>query len=366
MSSQRAGSTKRNRDPIESTDSSQDFTTTQPSGATHQKKKVELLKRARKKKARKAQEAESSGHVSIKTLFATISKSDGKSTSSMAASEDDPSTSLTQEPVSTISHADIMNKLCYICDQLKSVNTKVDELRGEVFDLKQENDKLKAELKKCQNQQEKADEVVKEAKFLASVAERRANDLEQYTRRNNVRVLGVPESDRESGEECESKVLKLFQDKLGLTRMGASDIEACHRIGKRERQQGQNQRQNNPRPIIVRFISRKAAEAVLANRRKMKGSGRAIVEDLTKDNFVLLTTAWDHPGVEDAWTWRGNIFAKPAADNASIRRISRVGDLQLIPIPEITTSTPNNRKQRRQRPNNAVDRTTIDQSYQVT
>nr|KAG5690191.1 hypothetical protein BaRGS_016582 [Batillaria attramentaria] len=70
------------------------------------------------------------------------------------------------------------------------------------------------------------------------------------------------ESDRESGEECESKVLKLFQDKLGLTRMGASDIEACHRIGKRERQQGTGDFRPSGLPIDL-FVSDKLKAQIL-------------------------------------------------------------------------------------------------------
>lgn len=242
----------------------------------------------------------------------------------------------------SVSHRDIMKKLCDVCDQLSALNTTVQELRGEIFDLRQENDRLKKELELCRKREDRMEEVIKEAKFQAAVADSRVNDLEQYTRRNNVRVLGVPESAEESVEVCERKVLKIIKEKLELPIMESGDIEAIHRIGRQGKQkQGQPTR---PRPIIVRFLSRKSTETVLSNRRKLKNTGIVIVEDLTHDNFVLLNKCWDHAGVADAWTRRGNIFVKTAKDSRVIR-ITSASDLRTVP--EVPTSTPIPQSRRR-------------------
>nr|KAG5691579.1 hypothetical protein BaRGS_020954 [Batillaria attramentaria] len=192
---------------------------------------------------------------------------------------------------------------------------------------------------------ESVEEKVKESKFLADLAEKRSNELEQYGRRNNVRVFGVPEPEKETIEQCESAVLGVFNEKMGL-RVVAADIEAVHRLGatKKTTMSGQQVKRDRPRPIIVRFISRKAAEDVLFNRRKLKNTRLTITEDLTKSNFVLLNMCLDTPGVDDAWSKRGKIFVKTQADDR-IRQITSLGDLHCLP--PAPTSTPLNARERR-------------------
>ena len=52
-----------------------------------------------------------------------------------------------------------------------------------------------------------------------------------------------------------------------------SKIEVAHRSGVKTG--------SNPRPILVRFVSRAKRDQVLANRRRLKGKGIVIGEDLT-------------------------------------------------------------------------------------
>nr|KAG5711174.1 hypothetical protein BaRGS_004818 [Batillaria attramentaria] len=175
--------------------------------------------------------------------------------------------------------------------------------------------------------------MVIEAKTQASVAERRVNDLEQYGMRNNVRVLGVPEAEGENAAECEEKVLAVFRGKLGLKSMANSDIEACHRIGQRQQEQpgGRSQALPKARPIIVRFVNRKAAETVLYHRRKLKSTNYVIPEDLTPANFSLLAYCWEHPEVEDSWSKRGNIIARMKGSK-TFKRIEKRSDLPDLPL----------------------------------
>ena len=86
--------------------------------------------------------------------------------------------------------------------------------------------------------------------------ERRINDklrklaydndhLEQYTRRENIRIQGVKEKNGETTEDLEETVVTLCKD-AGVD-VAASDLAAVHRVGKK----GGWHRQ-----IIVRFVSR--------------------------------------------------------------------------------------------------------------
>ena len=58
--------------------------------------------------------------------------------------------------------------------------------------------------------------------------------LENHSRRNNVRVNGIPESvERETWESIKSKVKDVINDKLGI----AADIERAHCVERKTRQQ---------------------------------------------------------------------------------------------------------------------------------
>ena len=56
------------------------------------------------------------------------------------------------------------------------------------------------------------------------------NDLEQYTRRQNLGIQGIPMSDNENNAETESKVLTVLK-KIDEN-ISHDDIDIAHRLGK--------------------------------------------------------------------------------------------------------------------------------------
>lgn len=70
----------------------------------------------------------------------------------------------------------------------------------------------------------------------------RMSHLEQYSRRNNIRIFGVPE---EINENTEEKLLALFTTNLKVT-LPPYAIDRVHRIGR-------PQNRTSPRAIIVKF-----------------------------------------------------------------------------------------------------------------
>ena len=67
--------------------------------------------------------------------------------------------------------------------------------------------------------------------------------LEQYSRRETIKVVGLKE---EEGEDTEQKVLEIFKAVGGD--ITPADVSVVHRTGDRKRK---------GRPILVRFVSRK-------------------------------------------------------------------------------------------------------------
>ena len=83
------------------------------------------------------------------------------------------------------------------------------------------------------------------------------NNLEQYGRRNNIVISGIPDSvDINHLEESVTEILSDIDLKVT-----SNDIEACHKIGKK------NNRINSTKTIIW-FVNRKHAKKDLFNKKK--------------------------------------------------------------------------------------------------
>ena len=172
----------------------------------------------------------------------------------------------------------------------------VELLKGMIFELQTENDKLK---KKVGEQGELIEDMQSDIECLRKMIEKEReyrNDLEQYQRRDSVRFLGIQEKAAETLRQCEEKVLDVINNVLGLAHIGSRDISVAHRV-----------KGASPRPIIVKFLSRKHKNEVIGRRRLLKGTKRAIIEDLTPLNRSRLSAAKNHPDVKNAWTKEGII-----------------------------------------------------------
>ena len=147
--------------------------------------------------------------------------------------------------------------------------------------------------------------------------ENKYNEIEQYSRRNCLRIYGMPET---TGEVTDDLVINLARDKLEVT-LSAADIDRSHRIGRNL--------QDKTRAVIVKFTNYRARSSVIKARRKLKGSGTAICEDLTKSNLKLLKATADHKDVKSAWSLDGKIFAI-TTKNGHDQPKRRIMDLQQL------------------------------------
>ena len=77
---------------------------------------------------------------------------------------------------------------------------------------------------------------IKEAVFNARLAAERADRNRLYSRRNNIKLLYIPEvaESFESAEASKRKVLQVFHDRLDLKHIKPVHIEAAHHIGERK------------------------------------------------------------------------------------------------------------------------------------
>ena len=84
------------------------------------------------------------------------------------------------------------------------------------------------------------------------------NNLEQYGRRNNIIISGIPGSvDVNQLEESVTEILTEIN-----INVASNDVEACHRIGKKDTRIGSTK-------TIICFVNRKHAKQALYNKKKL-------------------------------------------------------------------------------------------------
>ena len=134
------------------------------------------------------------------------------------------------------------------------------------------------------------------------------DELEQYGRRQNLRIHGIPESANESTDEM---ILSLANDKMKVVPpLKLEEIQRSHRVGK-----SLPQNQGKPRPILVRFGGYRS-RAKLGQREcraRLRGSGVYLSEDLTRQRATL---AWQARKAKrdghilDTWVHDGKVLSK--------------------------------------------------------
>lgn len=170
-----------------------------------------------------------------------------------------------------------------------------------------------------------------ELKARLGTLEARVDTAEQYSRRNCLRIAGVPEDSRENTDDY---VIKLTGD-LGVD-VVLNDIDRSHRVG-RPRASGR------PRDIIVKFVSYWMRRRVYGVRTQTKTKGYMgvfINEDLTQTRSRLLRKARAMAKAkhfQSTWTSDGTVLVRDHSDK--VHRISSDRDLaQFGPVPTFEPS----------------------------
>ncbi|KAK6169381.1 hypothetical protein SNE40_020447 [Patella caerulea] len=137
---------------------------------------------------------------------------------------------------------------------------------------------------------------------LNATIQDKCDELEQYSRKNCIRVSGIKE---EINENVEGKIVRVLTtiDKS----LGPNSIENCHRLGRRE--------DNKHRQIIVRLKSYKTKVHIMTNRKMAHSAikGVYINEDLTRYRaYVASITRWSYRQgfIAACWTRDGKIFIR--------------------------------------------------------
>lgn len=138
--------------------------------------------------------------------------------------------------------------------------------------------------------------------------------LEQDTRRNSIRIFGIPERDN---EDTLTMMKSFLSDKLKLPQT-ANMIDRCHRIRSHNFIASSS---NKSAPIIVKFSSYLAKDQINKSKKLLKGSGISISDDLTKKRYDLYREAVKKGGQRYTWHRDGKIFINYKGNRTLIRSL---------------------------------------------
>ena len=156
-------------------------------------------------------------------------------------------------------------------NELKDINLTLKELVSEINKLRKALDDSKIEINKVKVENSRLKQIV-------NINLYKIDDLEQYGRRENMRIHGISESTDSVNDDGEKVILKMAKD-LNIE-LKDSDIQRAHRLGRKR--VNPNFR---PRSIIIRFVSFKKRNEFFIAKSKLRNlkqyENAFISEDLT-------------------------------------------------------------------------------------
>ena len=161
-----------------------------------------------------------------------------------------------------------------IMEEIKKSQEEIKELKKQVTDLKSSIEHTDTDLNDLSNRVDKIYEYQVDPEHVTN----KLTDLENRSRRNNLRTDGIPESRNETWEEREEEIQIVFNEKLGVKNV---QIERAHR-SKRSKS---NNNSEKPRAIVCKLLNYKQKAEILKNTKKLKGSNIFINDDFCHETI---------------------------------------------------------------------------------
>ena len=177
-----------------------------------------------------------------------------------------------------LSFEDAMEKMeSNILEQISSLKVDVRSMKDKFLNMKDviikclqdENTLLRSRCSKLE------DKVVS--------LESSVNQVEQYGRRNNIVISGIP--DDVADDDLENAVTSIMEDVDVIVQNG--DIEVCHRIGKSDQK-------TSSKKTIVRFINHKYCKKALVNRKKPININSEMKYNFSRNNKIFINENLTH------------------------------------------------------------------------
>lgn len=170
-------------------------------------------------------------------------------------------------------------------DMISRFGKEQEQLKKAIEDLGSDVTETKVEVKT--NQEAIRVLGVKQNDMFDIVAELESeiDRLEGYSRRNNIKLFGIPEEPVDKTENCAEAVLNVLNTYVPEMKWEPDVIERAHRLGTR------NPQNPNPRPIIAKFQRWGDAMRLMQDREartNMQTNGLRAAQDLTRRQSMRL------------------------------------------------------------------------------
>ncbi len=139
-------------------------------------------------------------------------------------------------------------------------------------------------------------------------------ELNQYGRRPNVEICNIPESIPQN--ELENHVIDILAE-VGIKNIKPFNIVGVHRIGKKFN--------SKPRNVIVRFLNKKTAFALLKKKKNLKSTkfkNYYVIENLCPFNkkiFNKLYKLKKEDEIRSVWSYNGQVYVQLEEDGERIQ-----------------------------------------------
>ncbi|XP_065656801.1 uncharacterized protein LOC136082211 [Hydra vulgaris] len=177
---------------------------------------------------------------------------------------------------------DVINsstKIVSITKALELSNQKMSSLENELNDTTKfihVNDEIVAsKFEEVKEQTKKVSSQMKDTSAVNKI-NNKLREIRDRSRRNNLRITGIKESEHESWEESELKVLKLFEETLEIKNV---KIERAHRTGPRDAKKN--------RTIILKLLNYKDKIDIMKRSVRLKGINIYINEDFCYETVQI-------------------------------------------------------------------------------
>lgn len=161
------------------------------------------------------------------------------------------------------------------------------------------NSNFETLIKKLEANQKECETKINALRSENSYLRHQLDKQEQYSRRNNVRIYGIPVVTKT--ENTDEIILKLLAEKMNIV-VPVDAIDRSHRL--------RTNNDKNPPPIIAKFATYRVRALVLNNKKLLKGTGITINEDLTSMRASLRRMCAEKWGHQKVWTRDGVILIK--------------------------------------------------------
>ena len=167
---------------------------------------------------------------------------------------------LSESALHSLKKSDLVQKIIDLKEKV-IVDTDFHKLSDQIHKLTEAIDQISAENRKLTSELVITKNVNSRLEERIINLEKNQAKGEQYSRRNNVELSGIPNSICD--EDLENTVINICKES-GID-VDARDIEGCHRLPLSRNSRGHDKR------VIVKFVNRKYAEALLKDKKQISG-----------------------------------------------------------------------------------------------